>query len=468
MSMRSFHLIVASLLLSFSNPAVLYASIEIVPAIGGSHYWTNNRSLAVDELREEDTITEIRPEIALTMESRRHRGVLDASYQHLTYHQANETRSFQQYRASTNSELTPGLFYLDLSADKIQTAISPQAVVGTNNLSLTTNRTDVQTSTVHPYLLKQWNPRWQSRVDYSYRDNSFESNQLTDSQVQEFTVMTRYGATDDEIQVTLSYDGVRSESDNVALPAEFDEIRLDTRYQMNKYWAWLLNAGYEEDRYQASTIEKTEGGFGEVGAEIVPTSKIVIYGTVGERYFGDTASLRIQYQYNSRTGGDIGYRKDVTQNAIELNRIIGAQSQFGVLFDPVLLTEVFEIKRSDARLYYEWAKSRGELSGYHEIRDFQLTQNQEIIDYIEAVWAWSITAKSRLDLEISMQERESENLSGKDRLNYALMRIETNPMRQVSMGGEYSQSRRTVDFAQSYREQQVGIFVRVLFGGNVE
>ncbi len=447
-------------------PHVVSAEVEFVPAIQVSHYWTDNRSLAIDELREEDTITEIQPELTLTMTSRRHRGVLDASYQHFTYHRANETRSFQQYSASTNSVLASDLLFLDLSADKFQSAISQQEGVAANNFSLTSNRTDVRTYGVRPYLLKQWNPRWRSRVDYDYQDIRSESTGLDDSQTQEITALMGYGGSGDIIRMDLSYNGVRTESDRVAISAEFDEIRLDSRYQMNKTWAWLLNVGYEEDRYDRSTIDKTEGGFGEIGAEVIPTPKITLSGTVGERYFGDTASLRLLYRYNSQTRIEAGYRKDITQSAIEINRsgtLTGTISQFDNLGNTFLVTEVFKTRRSYAQMNYQWAKSRGEISGYHEVRDFQLSLNQEIVDYVEATWAWSITAKSTLDLELSVRDREVDNQVGDDRLHYALVKIETKPAKYVSMGGEYAVTSRSGNAVQDYRQQQFGLFARVLF-----
>jgi len=464
MLIRSFYLL-AGCLLSFTLSPV-GASIEVTPAILASHNWTDNRSLATDELREEDTITEIQPEITLTMASRRHRGVLDASYQYLIYQRANETRSFQQYRASTNSVFVADLLFLDLSADKLQSPVSQQETVGANNFSLTTNRTDVRTFDVHPYLLKQWNPRWRSRIDYNYQDIRYESTRLDDSQIQEVTALMGYGSGGDNLQADLSYNRIRTESDRVVIPSEFDEIKLDTRYQMNATWTWLLNVGYEDDRYDRSTIDKTKGGFGEIGAEVIPTRKITLSGTVGERYFGNTASLRLLYRYNLQAGIEAGYRKDISQTAIEIirNRAqAGAITQFDRFGNTFLLTEVFKIRRSHALIYYQGAKSRGEISGYHEIRDFQLSLNQEVVDYVEASWAWSITAKSTLDLKFSVRDREVDNQVGEDRLHYARVKIETKPARYVSMGGEYSVTGRSGEFVQDYRQQQFGLFARVLF-----
>ncbi len=443
------------------------ANIEIAPSITASQYWTDNRELTAEELSQEDSITEIQPEITLILTSRRHRGELGASYQHLTYHRANETRSFQQYRASTNSELFPDLLYLDLSANRAQSAVSQLDSIAANNRTLSTNRTDISTIGIRPYLVKQWNSRWRSRINFDYQDIKYKSTELNDSQLQEVTALTEYGGSGDNISVNLSYNGVRVESDGVTTPSEFDEIRVDTRYQMNRAWAWLLNAGYEEDRYERSTIEKTKGGFGEIGAEFLPTRKIVVSGTFGERYFGDTASLRLRYQYNSRTGVEASYRKDITQTTLELNRSGTSGEATPAVFDGLgntfLVTEVFKTRSSNALFYYQWARSRGELSGSREIRDFQLGLNQEVVDFVAASWNWSITAKSTLDLAFSVRDRETVSLPGKDRLSYLSMKVETRPVRSVSMGGEYTITRREADIALSYREQQVGLFIRMLF-----
>ncbi len=462
---RAAYLFVWASLLAGLSP--VQASIEIEPSITASQYWTDNRELVAEELSQEDVITEIQPEIKLTLSSRRHRGELAASYQHLTYHRANETRSFQQYRASTNSALLPDLLFLDLSADRVQSTISQLGAVAANNRTLSTNRTDVSTIGIRPYLVKQWDSRWRSRIDYDYQDIKYKSTTLNDSQLQEITALTEYGGSGDNIRINLSYNGVRSESDRVTTPAEFDEVRLDTRYQMNRTWAWLLNIGYEKDSYDRSTIEKTQGGFGEIGVELSPTRKIVVNATIGERYFGDTASLRLLYRYNLRTGIEMSYRKDITQTALELNRNEETSVASPVVFDGLgntfLVTEVFKTRRSNALFYYQWVRSRGELSASREIRDFQLGLNQEVVDFVEASWNWSVTAKSTLDLAFSVRDRETDGQIGKDRLSYLSMRVETRPTRSVSMGGEYSITRRAADIAQRYREQQAGLFVSMLF-----
>ncbi len=463
MLMRGFYLFTGSLLFGLSS---VNASIEVIPAISVSQYWTDNRALSVDELSEGDAITEVTPEIALTMASRRHRGELSARFQHLAYRRADETRNFQQYSASTNSELSPDLFFLDLSANRTQGAISQQQTVAANNLSLTGNRTDISTFSINPYLLKQWNSRWRSRIDYDYREIDFAATALSNSQTQEITALTSYGGGGDNIRVDLSYNGIRTESDRSTIPAEFDEIRLNTRYQMNRSWAWLLNAGYEEDRYDRATTEKTKGGFGEVGVEVMPTPKITINGLVGERYFGNTASLRLLYRYNLQTGVEAGYRTDITQTAIEINRNnaqAGVISQFDNLGDTFLVNEAFKTRRSDVRAYFQWAKSRGELSAYREVRDFQLNLRQEVVDFIEASWNWSITARSTFDLAFSVRNREVDNLPGDDRLNYAVMKIETQSTKNISIGGDYSVTSRSGEAVQEYRQQQIGLFVSVAF-----
>jgi len=462
---RAALLIVWSSLLAGISP--VQANIELTPSITASQYWTDNRELATEKLSQEDAITEIKPEIRLTLSSRRHRGELGASYQHLTYHRANETRSFQQYRASTNSELFPDLLFLDLSAGRVQSAITQLDAVAVNNRTLSTNRTDVSTVGIKPYLVQQWNSRWRSRIDYDYQDIKYKSTLLTDSRVQEVIALTEYGGRGDNISVNFSYNRVRAESDGITTPSEFDEIRLDTRYQVNRAWTWLLNGGYEEDRYERSTVEKTEGGFGEVGVEFSPTRKIAVSGTIGERYFGDTASLRLLYQYNSRTGIEMSYRKDITQTAIELNRNGESDEATPAAFDRLgntfLVTEVFKTRSSNALFYYQWARSRGELSGYREIRDFQLGLNQEVVDFVAASWNWSMTAKSSLDLALSVRDRETDSQIGKDRLSYVSMRVETLPTRSVSIGAEYSITRRAADIAPRYREQQAGLFISMLF-----
>jgi len=442
-------------------------NIEIVPSITASQYWTDNRELAAAAVSQEDTITDIQPAIKLTLSSRRHRGDLEASYQHLTYHRANETRRFQQYRASTNSELFADLLFLDLSADRVQSAVSQLDAVAANNRTLSTNRTDVSTVGIRPYLVKQWNSRWRSRLDYGYQDIKYKNASLNDSQVREITALTGYGERGDTLSVNLSYNGVRAESDGVATPSAFDEIRLDTRYQMNRNWAWLLNAGYEEDRYERSTVEETKGGFGEIGAEVLPTRKITVNGMVDERYFGNTASLRLLYRYNSQAGVEAGYRKDITQTAVELNRSGASGGTTPAVFDGLgntfLVTEVFKTRRSNALFYYQWPRSRGELSASREIRDFQLSLNQEIVDSVAASWNWSMSAKSMLDLVFSVRDRATASQIGKDRLSYMLVRLETHPARSVSMGGEYALTKREADVALSYREQQLGLFIKMLF-----
>ncbi len=461
---RAAYLFVWTPLLVGVTPAA--ASIEIIPSVLVSQYWSDNLSLAADELREGGAITDVSPGVAVTMRSRRHRGVLDARYQHLSYRRSGETRGFQQFSASTNSELAADFLFLDLAANRTQSAISDQQAVAANNLSLTSNRTDVSTYSINPYLLKQWSSHWRTRVDYAYRDTRFNAVSANDSQTESFTALASYAESGDILSFDLSFNAVRTESQLSSRPAEFDEVRLNSRYQMNPNWAWLLNVGYEEDRYDRATVETTRGGFGEIGFEAMPTRKISINALIGEHYFGDTAALRLLYRYNLRTGFEAGYRTDITQSAIEVNRANAPAtviSLFDNLGDNFLLNEVFEIRRSDVRAYYQWARSRGEISAYHEIRNFQLSLNREVIDSVAANWNWSMTAKSTLEVALSVRDRTPNTQPESDRLTYALVRIESQPRRMISVGGEYSVTSRSGSAIQEYRQQLIGLFVNVVF-----
>ncbi len=451
------------LLVTFSSA---YAKVEIVPTLLTTYSWTDNLSLAIDALQEEEMVTEIRPEVTLNLESRRHRGTLNTSFQHFTYQRRDETRELQQYRARTNSMLVTDMLYLNFSADRSQRAASEQGVVAVNNVALISNRTDVSSFNVNPYLLKRWSPYWKSTIDYSYREINDESSATNNSQTQELTGMLSYGRGGEPLSMDLSYRGVRVGVERNLRPTELNEIRLDTHYQMSSILALLLNAGYEEDQYNRATTEKTQGGFGEVGVELLPTRKVSVSGTVGERYFGNTAFLQLLYRYNRETGVEIGYRKDITQTAVESTSSelqLGVGGQFDELNNTFLTTEVNKTRRTNIRFYYQRAKSRGELSGYYVIRDFQLSLNREVVDFIAATWSWSVTARSTVDIDFSIRGREIDNQVGEDRLQYARLKFQTIPRKNVSIGGEYGVTKRSGSAFQNYRQQQLGVFVNLSF-----
>lgn len=442
----------------------VHANVEITPSISSTLRWTDNRSLTSGELQEEDIITQVQPELTLSVDSRRHQVMLNTSYQYFTYYKANETREFQQYHASTTSELVDDLLFFDFIASKSQNAALQQNTVAADNFSLTTNRTNVESIAVHPFLLKQWTPRWRTQVDYNYKENNYKAVGLEDNQVQGVTALMGYD--DEDLRMDLSYSGTKTESDRLVTPANFNEVRLNTHYQVNGSWAWLLNAGYEDNQYEQVTSEKTKGSFGEVGLEVALTRKITFNGMIGERYFGNTSSLRLLYTYNRESGLEIAHRNDITQKAVGLLQSAepaAAVNQFNGLENISLLTEVYKVSRSHVRIYTQWPRSRGELMAIREIRDFQLSLNREKVNSVTANWRWTITAKSTLKIDLSLRDRAIDNQPGNDRLLYTLMKLETQPIKNFLMGGEYGVSSRSGGAFQAYRQSQFGLFAKIIF-----
>lgn len=463
---RFFSLLVGFMLTLVVTQTTVQASIEITPAVLISQYWTDNRSLAADDQREAETITEIQPELTLQLDSRRHQAMLNARYQYLAYRRADETREFQQYSAASSSILAPDLLFIDLAASKFQSAVSQQDVVAANNLSLISNRTDVSSYNIHPYLSKQWSPRWRSRIDYNYNDIRYETAQFNDRQTQELKGQVGYGQSGGKIQVDLSYKTLKSENDLLVNANKFDEIRLDTRYQVNNSWALLFNAGYEDNQYESASAVKTEGGFGEVGVEVNPTRKIVFRGVVGDRYYGNSSMLSLQYNYSNQAGLEIGYRKELTLRAASLLQSgvqPGVDNQINALSDTFLSSEVYRSERSDVRLYYQWTKSRGEILAYRQKRGFQLSLGKEVVDYVGVSWDRDIMTKSMMEIDLVMRDRAFDSQPGDDRLLSAQMRLLTNPTKNVSLGGAYGMTSRSGGAFQSYKQQQFSLFARVAF-----
>jgi len=452
--------------LSFFVSYESYAEIKFSPALQIAHYWTDNRSLAVDALREEDEIIKVQPAIALELNTRRHEVELVSTYKYLVYRQANESREFQEYLAKSSSILVSELLFLNLAADKSSQTASQQDVVAFDSLSLIGNRTDTSSYKINPYLVKNWGALWRTKINYNYMNTQYDTALINNSQAQELTGLLGYGDIGDKIRFDLSYMKVKTESDSVVVETEFDEIRLETFYQVNTYWIWLLNVGYENNGYDLASGGKTEGGYGEIGAEWMPTRKVTLSGTIGEHYYGNSASLRILYQYNKQSGAEVEYRNELTQQSVQLiqsGASAVASNQLDAFVNTFLATEVYEIRHSRIRLYYQLTRSLASLTMDRKVRDFQLSLNQEIVDEVQASWSWNIAPKSVLAISTAVRDREVDGQIGSDRLLFSNLKLQTSPVKNVLLGGEYGVMSRSAEALTSYKQSKVGLFASISF-----
>lgn len=286
------------------------ADWTFTPSIDLRETYSDNVALAQAGAEKTDFVTEVTPRISLT-------GIgpylkLNATYalhNYLYAHESGNARTRQQLNASGNAELIDEWLFVDGTASRSPQSISPFGPQLTDPSSLTTNRTEVTTYSVSPYLRHRFENLASSELRYTRDSVSTNTGGLLDSHSDRFLGRLTSGPALREIKWGVQYDQQKIEYDNAAT-VDTSVFSGNLRYLISPLYSLTAAAGYEKHDY-ASSIGNSKGRFWSVGAAWTPSQRTMIEGSAGKRFYGDTFALSGTH-YTRHTIWSLNYQEDIT------------------------------------------------------------------------------------------------------------------------------------------------------------
>ena len=410
---------------------VIAAGWEISPNVTLSETYLDNSGQALSDQSNNEYVSEVTPSIGVRKEGRRVK--LSALYrlQNLWYSNASDlNNSYQQYAASVNSEILRNVLFLDLSTTRTQQIIDPNNVVTFDNLATTSNRTDVTTYSAKPSYAHQFGDFADARVSGSFDHVSYSDSATADSNNIGYFASLASGNRFDRVDWIGSFKRVEFLQKDNQNDEYYQTLLLDFGYRFRKRLTAIAGVGYETSNIQ-NTDTGESGSSWKIGAKWEPTPRTSVTGTVGQRFFGNSASFQLVHQQKTSQ-----LRINFVQNITHVSQLALGNNVFDSTFSntnsggnttvqapnvpavsenissPSITTGLFLSKRWSAGYTKKTHRSLFNLRGFHENRELTVGGTNENVFGGDASWAWAIGSRTTSTLS-GRWERQQLAASGK-------------------------------------------------------
>lgn len=287
------------------------AEIKVSPSVSVQQTWTDNVNLLPSDQAHSEFVTDVAPGLSVVENTPRLQLAASYLFHEFAYSDKSAPNlhdNSRELQAALTSRVIEDLLFLDASAMRNQQAISAFGPQVANDPYSTTNRTEVSTWRVSPYV--------QRRIGSSAN------------------LLMRY--TRDSVKTSvLGYGNTHGDDANVAL-SSVDDQRIGWNLSFNRQLltdrlagssssanesaglSWRVrptlsltgNVGYDNFDYP-SMGQRTRGRSWNVGYQYTPSGRTSLSMSVGQRYFGKSRALSAMHR-SRHTVWNLSYDESVT------------------------------------------------------------------------------------------------------------------------------------------------------------
>lgn len=363
---------VAALLLTRS---ALAAEWRLKLSMNMSESYSDNIRLAPRGSERGDWVTQATPGLALTATGPRLK--LTAQYQmqnqfYAANNQQNSTR--HQLNADAHSTLINNQLFLDGRATLGQQNISPLGAQAVNNINITSNRADVMTLVISPYLRHRFRELSNAEVRYTHSLVNTTAAGLANSQTQQLALKLDSGDTFRILAWGVDYNRQQSLYSNYLLPINNESYTANLSYLITPRFALTATAGHEKSDYIAIGTPPA-GSVYSAGFSWKPSMRTTLEASAGHRYFGSNYMLNAKHR-SRRTTWSMSYSEDITTTQAQFLANTGTQTLPGPV--NLLSNQVFLQKRLQTSMTIEGRRNQLMFTLFDATRDAQTAQAQNI------------------------------------------------------------------------------------------
>jgi len=402
------------LLCSGVPTALSAAEWTIVPRVNIDQVYSDNVRLQSEAAAQAEFVTTVEPGIVVRGNGRRLNLAFDYNLETLVYKRDADSNAINhQMQLSGDAELWKQIAFLEFRATRSQENSNTLSGAGTDNISVSNNRTDVQTYSLTPIFRH----RLGNYIDVESR--------TTINQVSNETGSTRSTSTSFGSTATLSSGDYfarlpwsisvtdRRVTNSSGTKNTFKKLQSEARYNFSRKYGVLARLASERNEFSSNQPE-TGGASWDLGFTWTPSPRTEIELGGGRRFFGNSVFLDLSHR-TRRMLFTASFSEDITTSRDEqLERIlVPLVDAAGIaVFDPISgaqisvpidnLTsseEVIVQSRFDGSVTYEGRRTTLGLTGFSSFRTGQLNgAESEVIGS-------SLTLNHKLNRLISMDGR---------------------------------------------------------------
>ena len=291
------------------------AEWRIIPSLTVEETYTDNLRLAPRGQEQSDWITEISPGVSVTGRGARLQFSAAYALQYRYYLKNSDENGFGHSLISNALwEAYDKQLFVEASASVSQQNISPLGPQAQSNANVTGNRTEVRSTSISPYWIRNLGSWATANVRYTWsKTESSGDFSVYDSESNLFSAALSSGPRFTDFGWGIAYNLSKYDSSEGAFGSRESESTVgNVRYRIFPTLALTGSLGYERNDYADRESLGTSGTTWTVGADWAPNSRTRVSGAYGERYFGNTKRLDITHRTRLTTWS-LGYSEDVTQ-----------------------------------------------------------------------------------------------------------------------------------------------------------
>ncbi len=465
---RFWYYLALPLLFLISERAPLAGSWSIVPSVYVAGSSNDNVFLAPLGDEQNDNILQLNPTISINAEGRRGNASLYYEMQNIFY--AKNTKfndTFHILNGRANAALVPELFFIETTFGRAQQIISRNTVYPLDNISITTNRTNVDVVSVSPYIKTNIGNKLTTEIRYASAWTRYEQGVLTDIRNQTVYADLRNDLTGSRGQWAIIYNNRKYEP-GFGQSTNYARVYIDIDFSVTGKLGLLASVGYENNRYDQATITRSEkSSTWDAGLRWSPGRNNSISVRVGERVFGKTSSLNFSYLTQRWTWG-AGYNEEYRNN---LAVLVGNQQRDNADINIILpgdatpTTETYLSRRFDLSARRSYGKIDLNFSIYDRKREFQQSGQREDISGGEVKLDWQFQKRSKFSLGFNKQKQKLRGVFN----NYNLIIGTIGLARKISRHADakldfrYYQRDSNNSAQSDYKQKQVTLGLTVVF-----
>ena len=313
----------------------------VTPRISLTETYSNNVNLS-NTNKQSDLTTEISPGIRIASNYGRLKGTIDYSLTQVLYAKNSDKNQLQNaLNANGTYEAIDNFAFVDFNGVISQQSISAFGAQSPDNTSINSNRTEVATYRVSPYI----KGRLASLADYELRYNYeiSKSKSSAASDVERREAMFRLNGDSSFSLLRWSANLNHEEVDyTIGRATNSDRARLNLTYVFNPQFDMTLIGGWENNNY--TTLEKQAHTSQGLGANWRPSDATRVSGEIEQRYFGDTHSFTVEHR-TPRTAWTYTDNKSVSTST-NPSTLVGLGGLYDLLFSQFATVEPDPIRRA--------------------------------------------------------------------------------------------------------------------------
>lgn len=420
--------------LTIAATASFAADTRIMPRISVTQWFSDNIDQQPSSQKRSDFITAVSPGVRMTSDGARVRFSLDYDLDVIRYWQQDENdRTSNRLFHLGTAELWRELLFVDTRASITQERTTSFGGESPVDQTFTTNRTEVRTYSISPYIRNHFGDFADSELRYTFAQTYYSESVFSDATTNRLTGSLVSGAQFSQTLWTVFLDAADVDrSGDIAALTDSEDVswrtaELRNQYGVNQYASVLANVGYE--RFEDRTLnEEPNGPIWAIGFRFTPSPRTTVDALYNYRFEEYFPTIAITHDFGPTTRFQASYFESlqVAGTTFQQNLTFLAVDEFGNYIDRRtaelfragnpnfgLTDSAVRIKRFNAALTSARDRNRYGLIAFYDERLTEATNIEETAVGGAITYGRQVTVNTTLNVTGRYRENDLGTADGR-------------------------------------------------------